>query len=146
MPEEIEDMIDIYKINLDSNLRLSQVEKEMALFLDKYYTGDTDFLFIGIHEMISNAVEHGNKLDPAKTVSIKIIIRKEIIKVEIVDQGSGFDWQNTLSKFDKAANQELNQLYSERGRGIFLAKQTFDEIKYNKQGNKAILIKNRMHK
>lgn len=72
---------------------------------------------LAFREILANAMIHGNKLDPQKTVHLNLIISPEEIKCSIIDQGAGFqdeDIPNPTS--DK-------NIRNPSGRGIFLIKQ-----------------------
>ena len=46
---------------------------------------------LGLHEALVNAVKHGNKLDPAKTIVVKRIITPNWCVWQIQDQGKGLE-------------------------------------------------------
>lgn len=81
-----------------------------------------------LDEAIINAMEHGNNWDPAKNISIKIILTQNGIQIEIEDEGSGFDY------FHKFTIDEIKPQLSERGRGLLLMKQ-FCDIEWKNCGN-----------
>jgi DNA-binding response OmpR family regulator len=120
-------------------------------------------LKIGMEEMIKNATEHGNlgitfeekneaieggsfgellqaKLkrpeNADKVIVVESRLDEEGLEVRITDQGSGFDWR---------ALPELSAetLLKYNGRGIFLTKIYYDEVRYNDAGNEVTLIKRR---
>ncbi len=117
---------------------------------------------IGISEMVTNAIEHGNleitgeekfqatendeyydllakKLSDKKLskrkVDVVVNITKKLLKVTIKDKGKGFD----TSKIKKTHSEE--DLYKLHGRGILIASMYFDKITYNQKGNVVTLIK-----
>lgn len=117
---------------------------------------------VGMSEMITNAIEHGNlgitaeekfkateegvyydmlnerMSDPAKAArktNIKIDFRDDKLTVKITDEGSGFDTTKLPSPTDK---ENLMKLH---GRGIFITRIYFTDIKYNDKGNEVTLIK-----
>ncbi|KAA0257963.1 ATP-binding protein [Deferribacter autotrophicus] len=123
---------------------------------------DIQKLRIGISEILTNAIEHGNleisgdkKFEETENgtyleflkqrllddrfkdryVSLMMEINSEIFKVVIKDMGQGFDTKSISNQFD---DDDLLKLH---GRGILIAKMYFDEIVYNEKGNKATLIK-----
>jgi CheY-like chemotaxis protein/anti-sigma regulatory factor (Ser/Thr protein kinase) len=114
---------------------------------------------IGIEEMVTNALEHGNfgisfeeknkaieegrlpqliaergkESDKAgHTVSISSRLSPEMFEITITDQGNGFDWR----RLPAVAPENL---LSYNGRGIFLTKIYFDEVAYNDKGNSVTL-------
>ncbi|UMZ73999.1 SpoIIE family protein phosphatase [Natranaerofaba carboxydovora] len=90
--------------------------------------------FQGLYELVTNAIEHGNKENAKKKVYIDIIITGEYIVAIVEDEGKGFDW---LEK--KTAPLDLEHS-GERGRGIILTQMLCDSLYYNEKGNKAFLI------
>lgn len=107
------------------------VDKVLA-FISAHVVADTDLL--DFHELLVNAIEHGNKRDGAKKVSIEVIVNTYYYKIIISDQGDGFNWRARLSK-------ELDlEDYYERGRGIIMTKMMSDYLGYNERGNRVTLI------
>ena len=118
-------------------------------------------LKIGIEEVITNAVEHGNlgitfeakskAIAEGRLVEliaekgresdeagrkIRIISRltAEMFEISIRDDGRGFDWRNLPAV-------EPENLLAFNGRGIFLTKIYFDEVLFNDTGNEVTLRK-----
>jgi anti-sigma regulatory factor (Ser/Thr protein kinase) len=119
---------------------------------------------IGISEILTNAIEHGNLSisgdekfrateagtymelieerlnDPNykdRKVLVEININKDILKINIEDSGDGFN----ISEVEPSNNPE--DLLKLHGRGILITKMYFDEVLYNKKGNKVTLVKKR---
>lgn len=112
-----------------------------------------------IHESVSNAVYHGNLKVPepvrihksfpeyeaelessnpellAKTVDLTLRITRTQASVIISDSGGGFDYERELNRL---APPEPDR---ETGRGIFLLKQTVDEITFQDNGETLHLTK-----
>ncbi len=87
-----------------------------------------------IREGLTNAVRHGNKTDPGKTVRFRMEIDdRKTIRVSIEDQGKGFDWQAARSAplFETA----------DHGRGMLIMEAYFDRCCYNETGNVLYLEK-----
>ena len=117
---------------------------------------------VGISEMLTNSIEHGNleitadekfkateegtyydllnerlsdKRLAERTTHINIDLRDNTLTVTITDQGKGFD---TTKLPDPTDTEHLLKLH---GRGIFITRMYFSEIKYNQKGNEVTLIK-----
>jgi serine/threonine-protein kinase RsbW len=110
------------------NLRM--VEKaidELSLELD---LSDEIYgnVLVATMEATNNAIIHGNKSDPEKEVRIAILLDKEELKVQIEDQGKGFDYSNVP---DPTSPENLEKI---NGRGIFLMERLSDEILYLEDG------------
>ena len=118
-----------------------------------------------ISELLINAIEHGNldityedkllKLqddvyfdymtqkinkndNKDKKIKVEFMVNSERIVIKISDQGKGFDHKKYLSR---SAEQITEESLLQHGRGILLARQIFDEIKYNDKGNQVLCIK-----
>jgi CheY-like chemotaxis protein/anti-sigma regulatory factor (Ser/Thr protein kinase) len=118
-------------------------------------------LKIGIEEVITNAIEHGNlgitfdakskaisegrladliaekgrESDAAgRCVRITSRLTAEEFAITIRDDGLGFDWRNLPAV-------EPENLLAFNGRGIFLTKIYFDEVAFNDSGNEVTLRK-----
>lgn len=106
-----------------------------------YATFDLDNnLKLALVEGITNAMEHGNRWDAGKKVSVKSEVTKDLLRLTIKDQGPGFDVHllpdPTVS----------DHLLAERGRGVFLMQAIMDEVTYNEQGNQLTLVKRRQER
>ena len=81
-----------------------------------------------MREGLTNAVRHGNKSDPCKTVDVEIeIIENQILRVCIADQGEGFDW-NRIQETEFPDD-------ADHGRGMPIMKAYFNRCQYNSKGN-----------
>lgn len=85
---------------------------------------ETSTLMLLVSEAVTNAIEHGNKLDPSKEVDVEITIADKKIETIVKDQGEGFDPSET----DDPLHED--NLLNARGRGVFLLKEISDEVKY----------------
>jgi PAS domain S-box-containing protein len=133
------DIIDSFKMKLSSKIEsLYIVKHKCQAFLSKYIN-DINAVCGGILELFSNALEHGNKLDESKMIELDIIITSKYIRITIEDSGQGFVWQD-LVMCQKECLEELKK-DSERGRGLLIAKKSFDFFWYNNKGNKVYLYK-----
>jgi CheY-like chemotaxis protein len=137
---------------------INQITLQLPCLLPE---GEILNLKIGIEEMITNAVEHGNlgisfeeknkaiaegrladlfeergrTSDAAgRTVHVTSHLATGFFKITIRDEGRGFDWR----ALPEVAPQNL---LSYNGRGIFLTKIYFDEVRYNDAGNEVTLRK-----
>ena len=97
-----------------------------------------DILFairLALEEALSNAIKHGNRLDPTKTVTVRFSVGSDEIKIVITDQGSGFD-PSTVP--DPTTDEHLEE---PNGRGIMLMQAYMDQVSYNDRGNEVCMIK-----
>jgi anti-sigma regulatory factor (Ser/Thr protein kinase) len=98
---------------------------------------DSELIRTGIHEMLLNAIVHGNKNDPQKKVFVKYIFTPRKVLIRITDQGNGFDHISILKKV-----QLHDNIYLKNHQGIFITLGAFDYVTYNEIGNQVTLGKN----
>ncbi len=115
-------------------------------------------LRMGLHELIVNAIEHGNlelgselknrhnyldllkrrALEPrfaGRRVSIEVAITDASFTCTIQDQGPGFDWRSLPDPTDP------ENLFKPHGRGVIMVGNFFDEFSYNEAGNQVTVRK-----
>lgn len=85
-------------------------------------------------EAANNAIVHGNKLDPEKTVMVEIRKGKDRIEIYVEDQGEGFNYMRIP---DPTAPENIENIH---GRGVFLMKQLSDEVNFYKNGTKVQIL------
>ena len=85
---------------------------------------------VSISEAVNNAIHHGNQGDIAKTVVVNVDLSEEDLKIEVIDQGPGFE-PDSLP--DPTAPENLEK---ETGRGIFIIKNLSDELEFEDEGRK----------
>ena len=77
---------------------------------------------LAVREVVANAIIHGNRLDEQKRVVVTVVRTPDQFKVEVWDQGRGFD----LSSLPDPRSPEV--LLRESGRGIYMARAFMDEF------------------
>jgi len=90
---------------------------------------------ITLTELIVNALEHGNKKDFSKKVTIGHIVDNNQTKISIMDEGSGFNPEDVP---DPTLPENL---IKDSGRGLFIVRCYVNEITFNKQGNRITIVK-----
>lgn len=103
----------------------------------EYSAHDVFGVRLALEEALVNAIKHGNRMDPNKTVRIDCSIGTEKVRIEIEDQGEGF---TPAEVPDPTAEENLERPC---GRGIMLMKSFMSLIEYNESGNRVILEKRR---
>jgi anti-sigma regulatory factor (Ser/Thr protein kinase)/CheY-like chemotaxis protein len=100
-------------------------------------------------EMLSNAIEHGCKQDPAKRVAVSILRLEHAVICRIKDPGEGFD----PSDLDHAAVCNPSEdpvrhvaIREEKGLraggfGILMTRQLVDDLVYNERHNELMFVK-----
>jgi serine/threonine-protein kinase RsbW len=80
---------------------------------------------MAVREAITNAVVHGNKLDAAKVVELRLRNTPEAFEITVHDQGIGFDPNNVP---DPTKDENILKT---SGRGIFFMRNFMDEVKWS---------------
>lgn len=91
-------------------------------------------LMLCASEAVTNAMLHGNKMDPAKKVEISAGAAGKEIRFTVLDEGEGFNPADIPSPL------EAENLLKPSGRGIFLMKTYCDEVIYEKNGRQLTLV------
>jgi serine/threonine-protein kinase RsbW len=90
-------------------------------------------LLVALTEAVNNALQHGNKANPAKNIEITFKVKNETLFFTIKDEGPGFD-PNALPDPTDPANIE-----KPTGRGIFLMRHLADKVSFEDNATKVIL-------
>ena len=124
-------MIDKVEIQIPSlleNVRI--VESLIDNKKEKYFINDDIYgnIMIAVTESVTNAIIHGNKLNPKKNVRLGVLLEKRFIKFTIEDEGTGFNYKELPNPL---LSENINK---PNGRGIFLIKSLCDEIIFKSNG------------
>jgi YesN/AraC family two-component response regulator len=147
---------------ITENANILPVINQIGVHLKSLFPeSDIINLKIGIEEMITNAIEHGNlcisfeekskalakgklgllirermneKNMGQKRVFVESELNRDFLKIVITDEGSGFNWR-TLP------DPEDDDFLNYHGRGIFLTRIFYDDVIFNEQGNEVTIIK-----
>jgi serine/threonine-protein kinase RsbW len=93
---------------------------------------------LAAEEAIVNAIVHGNRLDPAKKVRVSCHVAAERVRIEIIDEGEGFD---PAIVPDCTLEDRLDV---PSGRGVMLIRSFMTRVEYNEKGNAVVLEKARL--
>ncbi len=88
-----------------------------------------------VEEAVCNAIVHGNRIDKKLYVTVHYRINEDKIRIEIEDEGKGFDYNNLPNPTDK------DSIMKGSGRGVYMIYSLMDEVKFNDRGNKISLMK-----
>jgi serine/threonine-protein kinase RsbW len=97
--------------------------------------GDLFAVHMALEESISNAIRHGNRLDPAKQVEVKCVLSPTRFWVRICDEGPGF----RPAEVPDCCSPECLELPG--GRGLALMNAYMTRVEYNERGNCVTLEK-----
>ncbi len=108
---------------------LAQLEQE------QWDSHDLFGVHLAVEEALVNAIIHGNKEDPSKSVHVCLKANHRRLRVEITDQGSGFN----PSQVPDPTRGEL--LDVPHGRGIMLIRSYMTRVEFKGRGNQLIMEK-----
>jgi len=94
---------------------------------------------MALREALANAIKHGNKLNPDARVGVGIEFEDERLRIEVVDEGEGFDLEAL------ADPTEPENVLRQSGRGIFYMRHFMDEVNFSTTqhgGTRVELVKN----
>ena len=98
--------------------------------------GKEDAIELALQEALANAVIHGAKEDPSKTVECLVSSDEERgVLIVVRDPGAGFS-PESIPSCTVGEN-----VYSNHGRGIFLINQLMDEVEFRKNGTEIRMVK-----
>ena len=98
---------------------------------------DGERLWLAIQEGIANAMRHGNRLDPAKSIQVTFTPQGSRLEIRIQDEGPGVDLAGI-------PNPNLPEnLLKPCGRGVYFMKQVMDQVVLEKSptGSTLLLVK-----
>jgi serine/threonine-protein kinase RsbW len=116
------------------NLRL--VERLVEDVCEVYGVNEDCYgnMLIAVTEAVNNAIYHGNKCDPGKTVRIGFETSEDNKLVfSITDEGAGFDHTTLPDPTDPTNLDKVS------GRGVFLMSSLSDSITFEQNGRRVLL-------
>jgi serine/threonine-protein kinase RsbW len=124
-------------LSADRNAVDPVVQEVMAVVRQmKDIDGKEDAIELSLQEALANAVIHGAKEDPTKTVECLVSNDAERgILIVVRDPGAGFS-PGAIPGCTVGEN-----VYSNHGRGIFLINQLMDEVEFRKNGTEIHMVK-----
>jgi serine/threonine-protein kinase RsbW len=129
-----------FEITIQSDTSAGQAVQERIvkqLEVREFSPRDVFGVRLALEEALVNAIKHGNRMDPAKQVKIICQISRDKVRIEIEDEGPGF---NPDEVPDPTADENLERPC---GRGIMLMRSFMSLIEYNEAGNRVVLEKHR---
>ena len=110
---------------------LAQLEK------NDWIQHDIFSVHLAMEEALVNAIRHGNRLDADKHVHVACRVSPELIRIEITDEGEGFDPSSVPDPTDPA------NIEAPSGRGLMLMRSFMSRVEYNDVGNRVVMEKER---
>ena len=116
-----------------------RVEEDIVRQVERHGYGQEECFAIrlAVEEAIINAIKHGNKFDPGKSLTVSAEVGDRLTAITIADEGQGFD---PVTVPDPTADENLEKPC---GRGIMLMRAYMDEVAYNQRGNTVRLVKHK---
>jgi serine/threonine-protein kinase RsbW len=93
---------------------------------------------MSVRESVTNAIQHGNKLDASKCVDICFEVAPDQLGISVKDQGYGFQADNVPNPLDPG------NLLRPSGRGIFYIRTFMDEVEFrslSRGGTEVYMVK-----
>jgi len=116
---------------------LPRIEDAIQAKLNEFNYGERSIFAVrlAVEEAVINAMKHGNRMDRAKTVTVKWSVDDQQAVISVEDEGDGFD-PGAVPDPTQEENLEVPH-----GRGIVLMKAYMDEVSYNERGTRVTMIK-----
>lgn len=89
---------------------------------------------MAVRESVANAIEHGNKYDPQKSVDIRFTVGVDALRVTVRDYGEGFDPGSLPDPLDP------NNLLNPAGRGILYMRTFMDSVEYGRHPESGMIV------
>lgn len=125
------------KISIPSIVEnIQMIESFIDNARDKFEINDDIYgnIMIAVTECVSNAIIHGNKSDKEKFVHLELTMEDLSLTFTIEDEGIGYDFTNHI---DPTSPENIEKI---GGRGVFLIKNLSDEVKFEEEGKKIVLV------
>lgn len=85
-------------------------------------------VLIATIESVTNAIKHGNRLDPTTFVFLDASLEGEVLVISVKDEGLGFDFTNLP---DPTLPENI---FKFSGRGIYLIRSLSDKVEFFEGG------------
>lgn len=111
---------------------VAHVEKLIDEICAFYNIGDEHYgnMLVALTEAVSNAIYHGNQLNPDKVVKFYYESKNGMLCFTVSDEGNGYNPELIPDPTDP------QNLESPNGRGVFLMKKLTDGIKFHDEGRR----------
>ncbi|MFW6327434.1 MAG: ATP-binding protein [Bacteroidota bacterium] len=109
---------------------LKQVERFLRQLFAEEHLPEQAFnkVLLCVSEAVVNSIEHGNKNEKYKTVTLEVYCNDKDISIVVADEGDGFDYRKVADPTSK------ENIIKENGRGIFIMKSLCNELKFKQKG------------
>ena len=115
------------------NIDHACAQVERFLTAHQVHEGHFEILLV-LRELLNNAVMHGCRQDSGKQVRVTMELADAVLKVQVADQGAGFDWRQR----QYWSQPDLNAC---SGRGLSIIEHYSDSYAFNTEGNMVTFTK-----
>jgi serine/threonine-protein kinase RsbW len=119
--------LDLIQTITDSITRMMGFEEDSAHWIG-----------MSVRESVTNAIQHGNKLDQGKRVEIRYEVDPDQLSISVRDQGIGFQVESLPNPLAP------ENLLKPSGRGIFYIRSFMDKVEFrtpSQGGTEIIMVK-----
>lgn len=106
------------------NLDLIQALTDCITTYMNFDEDSVHWIGMSVRESVTNAIQHGNKLDLKKKVDVHYEVRPDRLSISVRDQGNGFKAEEIPNPLD------AENLLKPSGRGIFYIRTFMDEVEF----------------
>ncbi len=121
---KITNEIDVIISSALDNLDLIQTLTDCITNFMSFDEDSAHWIGMSVRESVTNAIQHGNKLDLSKKVDICFEVLPDQLSISVKDQGSGFNADEIPNPLD------AENLLKPSGRGIFYIRTFMDEVEF----------------
>jgi serine/threonine-protein kinase RsbW len=121
--------VEVIRLNIPSRLELLPLVDQLAAGISERLAFDEESrmqISISVLEAGTNAIQHGNRIDPTKPVDLSFELHPDRLEVIVHDLGKGFDIEKLLT--DITSPEHLLDL---RGRGIYMMRSCMDTVDFS---------------
>ncbi len=124
-------------LTLNSHDEIESVCAIILQNLDRKGYSNTDIIQAhqSIHEVLANAIQHGNKYNPDKKVVVLYKILLDNFTISVIDEGDGFNYKNLPDPLIR------KNIRKNHGKGLFIVNQYMDDVSFNDKGNRIMIGK-----
>jgi serine/threonine-protein kinase RsbW len=115
------------EVSIGSALEYLDLVQTLTDCITEFMGFDEDaahWIGMSVRESVTNAIQHGNKLDQSKKVDIRFEVAPDQLVISVKDEGSGFRVENLPNPLDP------ENLLKPSGRGIFYIRSFMDEVEF----------------
>jgi serine/threonine-protein kinase RsbW len=115
------------EVSIGSALEYLDLVQTLTDCITEFMGFDEDtahWIGMSVRESVTNAIQHGNKLDQSKKVDIRFEVAPDQLAISVKDEGSGFRVENLPNPLDP------ENLLKPSGREIFYIRSFMDEVEF----------------